>query len=229
MPDDPNGVSPADDDPTVAAAVAAVDAQLSQTPEAVKATPEFQALSQQLRQTARENGRLRAAEARIRQEAEQARLAAEAERQTALESQLADILGQDGIATYQEIAELGATDPVAAARKFAELMGKGVQSAPVADVPPAPPPAPGEAIVPAQTPPPPPGGADANAPLLTAQGEDIAALTGQLDKRYTDVVERNQNPSTRNRVTMRDRADAMISYLGSAYVKALGGTRTPRG
>ena len=227
MTDDLDGGSPAGGDP-VADAVAAVDAQLSQAPEAVRNTPEFRALAQQLRTTARENGTLKAAQARIREEAETSRLAAEAQRQAALESQLTDILGADGIAAYQEVAELGATDPVAAARRFAELTKASAQSAgQPGPTPLAAPTAPEGVLVPAQTPPPPSGGVDANAPLMNAQGEDIAALTGQLDARYAAAVERNQNTATRSRVTMRERADAMIAYLGSAYVKAYHAIRTP--
>jgi hypothetical protein len=205
------------------AADAAIEAQLASTPENVRNSPEFQAVEKKLRTTARQLGRSQAAEARARTAAETARQTAEVERQAALEAQLVDILGADGIATYQEIADLGATDPVAAARRFAELMAKGAQSAgqgaPDPNAPPAPPA--GGAPVPAQTPPPPSGGVDGNAPLITAQGEDIAALTATLDKQFNDVVERNQNTTTRNRVTMRERAGAMIGFLGSAYVKAM--------
>lgn len=221
-PDNETDGSPAESDP-VADAVAAVDAQLSQTPDAIRNTPEFRAVENKLRSTARELGRSRAAEVTARAAAETARQAAEAERQAALEAQLHGILGDDGIAAYQEVADLGATDPVAAARRFAELMTKGAQNAGQKPVdPPATPTAPEGAHVPAQTPPPPSGGVDANAPLMTAQGEDIAALTAQLDERYAAAVKRNQDPVTRNRVTMRERGDAMIAYLGSAYLKALG-------
>lgn len=222
-PDDqnPDG-SPADDSDPVASAVAAVDAQLSQTPEAIRSTPEFRAVEQKLRSTARELGRSRVAEAAARTAAETARQAAEAERQAALESQLSGILGEDGIAAYQEIAELGATDPVGAARKFAELMASTAQSGgQPAGEPPAPPTAPGGSSVPV-APPPFPGGVDGNASLIPPAGEDIAAITGALDKRYTEIVERNQDRNTRSRVTMRERSDGFIAFLGSAYLKAIG-------
>jgi len=210
---------PGEDTDHVAEAVAAVDAQLAQTPEAVRNTPEFKALEKQLRSSARREGSAKAAAAAARGEAETYRLAAEATRQAALEADLNSV-PEDARAFYDELAELGQSDPVAAARRLAEFMANA-QSAPGTesdDGAPNTPPAGG--TVPAQAPPPLAGGVDGNQPLTQPIGEDIAALTAQLDDKYAKVVARNQDPLERNRVTMRDRAGAFIAYLGSAYVKA---------
>jgi len=212
-----DGDSPAGDDP-IADAVAAVDAQLSQTPEAIRATPEFKALEKQLRSSARETGAAKKAAAMARQEAEGYRQAAEAQRQTALDAQISS-LDPVAMAAYTELADLGQTDPVAAARRFAELLATAQssgQAAPAATAPTAP----QEGSPVPAAPRPISSGVDGNAPLTQQPGEDYAALTASLDKRYADVVARNQDPITRNRVTMRERAGAFIAYLGSAYVKA---------
>jgi hypothetical protein len=213
-----DGDSPVGGDP-VTEAVAAVDAQLSQTPETVRNTPEFKALEKQLRSSAREVGRAKAAEMAARGEAESYRQAAEAERQAALEAQIGS-LDPVAVAAYTELAELGQSDPVAAARKFAELMTTAQSGhQPATDLT-APPVAPEGSTVPQA--PRPISGVDGNAPLTQQPGEDIGALTAQLDARYAEVVGRNQDPVTRNRVTMKDRSAAFIAYLGSAYVKAKG-------
>jgi hypothetical protein len=217
-PDDPPEDSPAGVDP-VAEAVAAVDEQLAQTPDTVRNTPEFKALEKQLRSSARKLGSARAAEMAARTEAETYRQAAEAERQAALEAQIEGI-DPAARAAYSELAELGQSDPVAAARRFAELLSAAQSGEPPAppEAPPAPPA--GGDTVPSQAPPPLAGGVDGNQPLTHPPGEDIAALTAGLDDQYAKVVARNQDPLERNRVTMRDRASGFIAYLGSAYVKA---------
>jgi hypothetical protein len=218
VPPDPNDPdSPADDDP-VATAIAAVDAQLAQTPDAVRNTPEFKALEKQLRSSARREGQAKAAAAVARTEAETYRQAAEAQRQTALEAQIESI-DPAARAAYDELAELGQSDPVAAAKRLAELLS-GAQSTEPPAPPATPPVAPAGGTVPAQAPPPMSGGVDGNQPLTQPPGEDMAALAASLDDTYAQVVARNQDPIERNRVTMRDRAAGFIAYLGSAYVKA---------
>jgi predicted pyridoxine 5'-phosphate oxidase superfamily flavin-nucleotide-binding protein len=223
VPPDGEGDSPAGD--PVAEAVAAVDTQLAQTPDNVRNTPEFRALEAQLRSSARAKGAAEKAAATARQEAETYRQAAEAQRQAALETQIAS-LDPVAVAAYTELAELGQSDPVAAARRLAELLStaqSGQQPVPDPAAPPAPPEG---GPVPAQTAPPPIlGGVDGSAPLTQPQGEDIAALTKALDDRYAGIVERNQDLTQRNRVTGRDRAAGFIAYLGSAYLKAKNPTR----
>lgn len=204
----------------VAKAVAAVDHQLSSTPADIKASPEFKAMAKIARDNARAAGTAKAREIVARTAAEQAVQAAEAQRQAQMEAQFTDILGEDGIAAYQEFAELSETDPVGAARRFASLMAAGQTPAAGAAAE-APPTAP-EGNVPAPTPPMPSGAIDGNAPLSPPPAEDLAALTASLDARYADIVARNQDPLTRNRVTMRERAAGFIAYVGSAYVQATG-------
>lgn len=222
MPPEDDGLSPAGEaaDP-VAEAVAAVDAQLAQTPDNVRNTPEFKALEKQLRSSARALGSAKAAEAVARTEAETFRQAAEAERQAALDAQIGS-LDPAAVAAYQELVDLGQTDPVAAARRLAELLTpaqSGEQPAPEPTAPAAPE---GGSVPAPQAPPPLSGGADGNTPLTQQPETDVAALTAQLDDRYASVVKRNNDPVDRNRVTMRDRAAGFIAYLGSAYLKALG-------
>lgn len=201
---------------------------LSMTSDAVRNSPEFQALAKQNRLLARQKGTAEAAAVAARSEAETARQAAEAERNAALVQQLTATLGADGIAAYNEIAELSATDPVAAAVRLAEFAKAGAGQTPPAQ-------APGATVTPAaqagegtvanaaqaQTPPPPSQGADGGQPLgMASTGEDQNAIIASLEKTYSDVVVRNQNFATRNRVTMKDRAAAMIAYVGAAYLKA---------
>lgn len=220
MPPEDDGDSPADD--PIAAAVAAVDAELAQTPANIRSAPEFKALEATLRSSARARGAAEVAARDARTEAETYRQAAEAQRQAALDAEIS-ALPEAAVAAYQELATLGETDPVAAARRLAELLS--AQSVPAAGAG-DPPPDPKEGNVPANQPPPPMGsGADGNAALATPKGEDIDEMIAGLDKRYADVVARNQDPVTRNRVTMKERASGMIAYLASAYVQA---TRTDK-
>lgn len=226
MPEDQQGGSTA----TTAAgdAVApAVAAALS--PEQIRSTPEFRALEEQNRTLARQAGAARAEVERQRQAAEQARQAAEAQRVADQAASIAAVLDDRGRAAWDEIATLSQTDPVAAARKFAELTkAQAAQSAaPNADATTtAQASATGETTVagPASTestPPPPPSGVSGAAPLTPAStDDDVPAIIESLTKTYGETVARVQDPVTRNRVTMRDRGDAFISFLGAAYLKA---------
>lgn len=215
----PGGEETADE--AAAAAGDAITAALSQVPESVRNSPEFKALEKEHRKTVRKLGTATRAASAAREEAERVRLAAEAERQAALESQLNDELGEDGIAAFNELAELSTTDPVAAARRFKELMAtaqSGASSEPPAADPPTDPEAP--VTTPSNAVPPPPGAVDGSAPLQPPNdADDLEALTGPLDQRWATTVERNLTPATRNRVTMRERADALIGFLASSYLK----------
>ncbi len=70
-------------------------------------------------------------------------------------------------------------------------------------------------------PPAPPRGLDANAPLSQppAPQDPNLAIADQLDGRFNAIVERVQNPDTRRRVTMRERGEGMISYVGAALLR----------
>ena len=223
MPDDPELEGEQGGDP-VAEAVAAVDAQLDLTPEAIRATPEFRALETQLRASARREGSAKKAAGKARTEAETYRQAAEAQRAAALDAEISS-LPEAAVAAYEELAELGQTDPVAAARRLAELLTSAQSAQAPAAGEAAPTAAPTEVPVSGgnpSVPPPMSAGADGNVPLNTPPGEDLDTKTARLDDRYAAVVARNQDPVTRNRVTMRERADGLISYLASAYIKAVG-------
>lgn len=189
----------------------------------VRRSPEYRALAAKNRELARTNGQLTTAEAAARTAAEEARLAAEAGQQAALDAQLIQQLGTDGMAFWDEFAALSASDPVAAAKRLAEFRAAGAVAQnddPDAD-PAAGDPDAGGGTVPAQTPPPPSRGVDGGAPLGAAStGEDMNAVIAGLEKGYSDVVERVQNPATRNRVTMKDRSAAFINYLAASLLKS---------
>jgi hypothetical protein len=118
---------------------------------------------------------------------------------------------------FGQFAQLLQTDPVAAAKRYAEMTQ--VQS-PV--VPPTAQGAPeGGSQVPT-APQPPSMGVSASAPLgqthQQTQDERIAALDTEIAK----VVAQNQNLSTRARVTDRIRATAMGQYLRRGYIEKVG-------
>lgn len=211
---------------STAAEPAALDA-----PEAVRNTPEYQAVLRQNRDLARKLGteKKRAEEARLA--AEQIRLAAEAEREAARAAQVRDVLGDDGLAAYSELADLTATDPLAGAKAFRELLDRAMQSGAATrqstatqvqqtatanatseahTVPETP-----------AAPPPPSSGIDVSAPLGAAtSGEDFDTLVTDLESDVGKVIEQNQNPMARNRVTEAIRREALMKYLGAAYIKA---------
>lgn len=203
------------------------DAIAALTPDAVHNSPEFKALAEQNRRLARQAGTNQRAADQARAAVEKARQAAEAQSQADLEGEIATILGEEGIALYNEFADLSQTDPRAAARRLAEIMATRAQSSGPADPPAPAQPAttPQEGTVPAQTF---PRGVDAGAPLAPGPAPDpTVALVTELDATYAAVVERNNNPATRNRVTMKERAAGMIAYVASAYIK--GGARPRAG
>lgn len=201
---------------------------VSLTPEQIRATPEYQALLRSNRQLGRDKASSDAALATMRTEAEEARQAAEAQRTAALETQLQAILGSEGQAAYAELADLSQSDPMAAALRVAELMAQAKGQTPPAQAPAAAgKPTTGEEVsdvaanASASAPPPPSSGVDGGAPLGQAStGQSVDQIIADLTKTYSDTVARNQNLASRNRVTMRDRAAAMIAYIGGSYLKA---------
>ncbi|HEY6013486.1 MAG TPA: hypothetical protein VIU37_05755 [Candidatus Limnocylindrales bacterium] len=202
---------------------------LTLPPDAVRNSPEYKALQRQLRAEARARGRAEAEAAAVRTQSAEALQAAEAQRQQAIAEQLRDVLGEDGIDAFNEMAELSETDPVAAARKFRELASQFAQSggdsaalaAAVAgdSTNGGTPPVTGQQ----QTPPPVPGQTlSGDAPLGQATtGTDWDAVIADSTDRYAKIVERNQDPVTRARVTDRDRGEGFMAWLSAAYVKGM--------
>lgn len=223
MPDDETTQDgpPTDGDEAVDAAVATV----IPPSEAVRNSPEFKVLERQNRELARQAGRAAREANEARAAAETARQAAEAQQQADLEQELMATLGEDGIAEYNEIVELTQSDPRAAARRMAQLVAssRAQSSGAPAEPPTTPATEPeGGATVPPTTPPPPRGvGADASLsqPPRT-EGDDYEAIAADLDRTYQGVVERVQNPETRARTTMKDRAQGFIAYVGSSVLRA---------
>jgi hypothetical protein len=185
-------------------------------PDYVRNSPEYQELQRQLRAEARRRGSAEADLAKARQAEEAARQAAEAVAAEAREREIRTILGDDGVAAWSRIAEQSATDPVAAARTLAELM-RGQQ----ATQPPAPPtPEAAQQQAPPAAPLP-PAGLSATTPLgapnpASADAEVIASLESQV----ADVMDKMQNPITRNRIRQRDVGDAFAAYVSAALMKA---------
>ncbi|HEY6057308.1 MAG TPA: hypothetical protein VIV06_04710 [Candidatus Limnocylindrales bacterium] len=195
-------------------------------------SPETDALRSTIASQARELGSTRAARDAALREAAEIRAAAEAERQANEAQQMAAILGDDGVAAWTQMAELSQSDPLEAARYLAGLMGRGQTAPPApgaasgqpgAGSPAQPPEAPVNGQQPATpaTPPPPLGGVDASAPLAApTTGEDRETIAAALEAQFNDIRKRNLDPTTRNRVTMRDRASAMIAYIGAAVLRS---------
>jgi hypothetical protein len=211
-----------DDGAGAAAPPPAAAADLS--PDAVRNTPEYRVLAKQNRELARQAGAAKREAEQARIAAEQARQAAEAQRQADLEAELVGILGDDAtVATFNEISELGRTDPAAAARRIAELVAAGrAQSVTEGDQPAAPPaPAPqGGTTV--DTPPAPPRGVGADAALsqrTRTLNDEETALADELEARFTKTAERVQNPETRNRTTWRERTDALIGFVAGGILR----------
>jgi hypothetical protein len=199
---------------------------LTLSSELVRSSPEYKALQRQLREEARKRGRVEADAVAARSEAESVRQAAEAQRQEALWTQLATELGEDGVAAFNEVAELSETDPVGAARKFREMASRFAQSDQAAAALAAAA-VNGGAPVPAQqpssTPPPvPEQGLSGDAPLnQPTTGTDWDGIAASSSARYAEIVARNQDPITRARVTDRERGEGFMAWLGAAYIKGM--------
>lgn len=72
------------------------------------------------------------------------------------------------------------------------------------------------------TPPPPSTGVSGDAPLgQTTTGIDWDEIAGNASKRYAEIVERNQDPVLRARVTDRERGEGFMSWLAASYVKGM--------
>lgn len=201
-------------------AVAPAPGASNLTSEHVRNTPEYRELQRQNRLLAREKGEIAAREAAARAQAEQARQAAEAATVAAQEQKVRDLLGDEGVAFWDQFSELSTTDPVKAAELLAEFRGKA-QSQPPAPAAPAET-AGGTQQVTGQQQQAPATGLSrtvGDAPIA-GTGDDTDSVIEGLTQRYQSVVERNLDPTQRNRVTMRDRASAMIAYVGAAYLKS---------
>lgn len=198
---------------------------LTLTPDMVRNSPEFRALAEQNRTLARQKGDAEAAAAAARQAAEEARQAAEAQQRQALDSQLRQTLGEEGLAFWSEFAELSSTDPVAAAQKLAEFRSSGVQSPPPATGEQGQPQPAGGTAVPAQgtgAPPPATSGLHADSPLgsIPPQDSDEAVIRA-FDQKIEDITKRNLDPTTRNRVTERERTDGIMALFAKGVVTEL--------
>lgn len=222
---DPNADGGDPVDAAIEAAAGATPTSTALPPADVRNSPEFKALERENRKLARTNGQLTGQASAARTAAEEARIAAEATAQAALEAQITETLGEEGVAFWAEFSELSATDPVAAAKRLAEVLsskavaqsaaGDGAAAAADANA--------GEGTtVPATTPPPPTNGVDGGASLGQPAEATPAEVAATLEKTYQDTVARVQDPLQRNRVTQRDRAAGFIAYLGAAVVKATG-------
>jgi hypothetical protein len=211
---------------------------LTLSPDAVRNSPEYRALAKQARDNARAAGRAEAEAARVRTEAAEALQAAEAQRQQAIADQIAEVLGDDGVDAFNDLAELSASDPVAAARKFQSLISQYAQSggnverldAAVSGEANA-----GGTTVTEQAPPPVPSNrVDGDAPLNQPgpQGDDWEGISKDAAGRYAAVVERNQDPIMRSRVTDRERAGGFMAWIeasiASTMAKAPGRIRINR-
>lgn len=181
---------------------------------AAQGTPSERALAAENRRLARELGRVNA---RVAAD-EEARAAAEARRQSDLMEQLAAEASEDELARFNRLAELSSSDPMAALRMFRELAvaQSGTPAAP--ETPPAPPAAPEGGQV--TTPPPPSAGVDASVPMgQRTTGQDLDGIVKDLQSVFSGTAEKNLDPAQRNHVTDRHRGDAMMAYLGAAYLQ----------
>lgn len=230
-PDDGDDDAPAGE-PAGTPPVIAAPATTTLPPDSVRNSPEYLALMEQNRTLARQAGSDRAAAAQARQDAEAARLAAEAQQRDAVAQEIRGILGEDGEAVWREVAELSSTDPVAAARRLAEFRGSA-QSAPGAD-PDADvdPQQTGEPAVPAQgtgapsTPPPMGSSLHADSPLgSVAQTDSDDAAIAALDKRFNDLAERAQHPLSQNRLTEKERQEGIMAHFAKGVVTKLKANR----
>lgn len=202
-------------------------ATISLTADAVRNSPEYREQAKVARREARQRGTVDAENARLRAELEQVRTAAEATARESQVEQIRGILGDEGVAAWDQIAELSTTDPVAAAREFAgfgQRMAQSRAAQAAADVGPAttPPAAPaGGTVPPAQLP---NSGVSASAPLgQPAVDNSWDTIGAEAEARYQDVVKTVQGPvGGRNRITGRIRQAAIMDYLVSSVAKTLG-------
>lgn len=219
-PDEDQAAIEAAADAAAAEAEAPILDAIAQASDTVKNSPEFKAVEKAARKTARNAGKV-ARDAYIsRVAAETDRQAAEALSRAAQDDSIRSLLGEDGVAAWANIAELSETDPVAAAtamRDFGLQLAQSQAAAGAAEAGTTPP----EGGTVPGTPPLPGGTVDPNASLAPPPTDELDQLITQLDGTYAAAVERNQDPLTRNRVGMRERSQAFIAFLGSAYMQAV--------
>lgn len=179
-------------------------------PESVRNSPEYQELQRQIRSEARRRGDAERQAAEARAEAERLRNEQVAQQDEAVRAEVQRVLGDEGVAAWEQFAELSATDPVAAARFMAEWRQAN--------------PATGEQTTEGavtqqqrQAPPPPPARTlDGGSPLASVADDAESRRIEQLDKTYDEVRARNQR---REPVRRREREGGMIAYLESGYRK----------
>ncbi len=137
-------------------------------------------------------------------------------------NEIRSILGDEGVADWQNIADLAATDQTAAARAFAQLRGKVLAqnqtqpptAPPVGSTQPA---MAGGGMFPTR-------GVDANAPLGQPSADNSwAAVAAEAEARFQTQVARQQGSlQDRSRFTGKDRREGIMDYLASAYAKVMG-------
>lgn len=211
----------------VVPAVAPVDTTLSA--DLVRNSPEFRALQEQNRILARRAGTADAAIAAARGEAESIRQAAEAERNAALAQTLRSTLGDDGLAFWNQLSEVSANDPVAAATLLAEWRAGGQTPVAAAQTPAVPVPQEGQRQMTPQAPAPLASGLHADAPLgsSTPQESDEQTIAA-FDKKIADLHERNFDPLTRNRVTTKERDEGIMAVFARGVVGQIAARRGQR-
>lgn len=210
----------------VVPAVAPVDTSLSA--DLVRNSPEFRALQEQNRILARKAGTADAAIAAARAEAESIRQAAEAERNAALAQTLRSTLGDDGLAFWNQLSELSATDPVAAAKALADWRVSGQTPPAQPQTPPATAPA-GQQQAAPQAPAPLSSSLHADTPLGSATPQESDEETiAAFDKKIHDLTERNFDPMTRNRVTTKERDEGIMAVFAKGVVGQIAARRGQR-
>lgn len=196
--------------------------------DAVRNSPEYRQKAAEARANARRAGDLERQLTEARTQAANAQAAAEAQDRERQANEIRSILGDDGVAEWETIAELSATDPVAAARGFRGLMDRMVQNQP----------APGTAPAGATTPPAPPAGVDpvaqgtrgfptgrvdASVPM-GQPGTDNSwqQIADEAEARFGEAVKRQQGSlQDRSRFTGKDRREAVMDLLVAGYAKAV--------
>lgn len=212
--------------PVAAAPAAAAPASITLSSDLVRNSPEFRALQEQNRILARKSGTADAAVAAARAEAEQIRQVAEAERNAALAQTLRSTLGDDGLAFWNQLSDVSATDPVAAAKLLAEWRSGGQTPVPAAQTPAAPAP---EGRSQMAAPAPQSSGLHADSPLgsSTPQESDEQTIAA-LDAKIEALTDRNLNPTTRSRVTIKERDEGIMAVFAKGVVSQLAARRGQR-
>lgn len=194
-------------------------ADTSLPPEAVRNSPEYKALQERLRSEARRRGDAERQAADARAQLERTQQDTEANRQAQLQAQINEILGQEGLADWQEFAELSERDPIEAAKKLRAMRERTAT--------PAPQPGEGQQNVAttqqqpqAPSAPPPPRTLGGDAPLSSVADNSDAEEIAELERTWSDVVEKNR--TTPNRITDRDRQRGLMAYMQAGYRKVTG-------